>query len=840
MKKIFKKENLKTVMHYLIAFFIPVVIFLFAMYLMDLWPFGDKSFRVIDAISQYPAFFEGLKDGDFFTFKIGMGANFYTIFTTYLANPINLFYLLFKNYQFDLFFLLLVLFKIGMIGLNMNILLNYKKKRSKYSWIFSTIYALSGFVSLYYFNYQFLDAVYMLPLVMIGIDKIVNDNKNLMYFITLTLTIIFHYYTAYMVCIFSVIYFFFLLINSELTKKEKKQRIIKFFVTSLFCGLCSSFIIIPSIYGLMQGRSSYYSNVKLWEFNKNSLSLFYDLTSGSFFIDDIAYGSSPIFVTLFIISLLINIFYSKENRKYKISVSIILIIYILSLSLNLFYYTWHCFQTPIFYPGRFVFGFDCLIILLTYKEFTSYYKNKVNNIKIAKIFILFITIIVFSFIYKMKISEAFKLDKRFVILIIFNLSLFLYYLFFMHNKKFYMLTFVLVILEITIHLICCFNSVMGLTNYSNLSVRNYYDTIKNTSKFIASFKNGSFFREDMDDKFSINSGLQYNFLGISYFNSLYNQNILSFGNDSMLHGEIDKHIAEYDGNVLMNSLLGVKYKYYYFKDELNCEYHPYVINSLGIVISDNKLLKNNIIQDNYKVLVNDKSSIFNELLLTPKIDYDNVVEKQDKFVLKDFKKDGKILLTYVIPYNSLVNINLNGRVENKKNGYFANFQDIMILKLNKKEVGSLYFLKKGDIVTLEVNIPKKIQSINKNIIKFEIFEENSYKKYIDYLNENIITDINFNHFGFTGNLQVNNEKDLLLLTIPYDESIEIKIDGETKEYNKYLGGIIGVPVSDGEHKIEFIYHIKGLKMGIIIAGLSLLSFISLEILLEKKGKKVYN
>ena len=89
---------MKRVLHYFLAFLIPILIFCLAMYFMNLYPFGEQSFRIKDAFSQYPAFFEGLRQGNLFTFKIGLGANFYPIFTTYLANPINLVYFLFKNY----------------------------------------------------------------------------------------------------------------------------------------------------------------------------------------------------------------------------------------------------------------------------------------------------------------------------------------------------------------------------------------------------------------------------------------------------------------------------------------------------------------------------------------------------------------------------------------------------------------------------------------------------------------------------------------------------------------------------------------------------------------------
>ena len=186
----------KNILHYLVAFILPILIFGFAMFSLNIYPFGDISIRFSDALTQYPAFFEGLKNFKIFTFNIGLGENFYPIFTTYLNNPLNLLYFFFKKENFDLFYIILILIKFGLMGLTMNIMLNYKKKISGNSLIFSTIYALSGFTTFYYWNYQFLDAMYILPLIMIGIDKIVNDDKNLMYYIFLTYMIIIHYYTV--------------------------------------------------------------------------------------------------------------------------------------------------------------------------------------------------------------------------------------------------------------------------------------------------------------------------------------------------------------------------------------------------------------------------------------------------------------------------------------------------------------------------------------------------------------------------------------------------------------------------------------------------------------------
>lgn len=837
---------MKRFVHYFLAFLIPICIFLFAMYLMDIYPFGDISFRITDAISQYPAFFEGLKDGDLFTFKIGMGTNFYTIWTTYLASPLSLLYLFFENYQFDTFFVILILLKIGLIGLNMNILLNYGKMRNKYSLIFSTIYALSGFVSLYYFNYQFLDALYMLPLIMIGIDKIVHDNKNLMYFITLTLMIIFHYYTAYMICIFSVIYFFFLLINSELDKKSKKKRIIKFFITSLFCGLCSSFITIPSIYSLMQGRSTYYSGIDYFSFNKDGLSLFYNLTSGNTFITDLTNTTAPVFITLFILILIVYLFFDKTTtKKYKISMAIILFIYFISLSFNLFYYGWHVFQHPVGLPGRFVFTFNCFFVLIAYKIFID------KNIEISfrkKIIISIFIIILFgiSFLYKIyNVNLSIILiDKRYVLVFILNLLTVIFYIFFIKNKKLIILTFFLVILEILINVICSFNVSFAYINYENLYVSENNKNIKEISNYIKKLNNDEFYRMEIYEAY--NSGMLYGYNGASYYASLYNINLNSFvqnNHANFLH-DFNGHSLVYKPYFLFDSLISLNYVLNYFNDnnEMQVYYNPYVINSLGFMVSDKN--KDDLVRpienvvDTYTLLTNYKLELKE---LTPTKKLVNVIEDDGVFKIKNMNMDGEVFLEYEILEDSLVYLNqLHGfYFENMDTNFKKNSYELINLYLNDEKVPNVFEVKKGDIVRMDITLPKELGILPEPIESLKYVDKELFKNIIEYLNQNTIKNLEFSSDGFTGSLHFAEDKGLLLLTIPYDENIEIYANGKKYNTSKYLGGIIGVELERGEYQIKFKYRIKGLKMGIILSLNSLVIFLSIK-MLEKNYISRYN
>lgn len=836
---------MKKKLHYLLAFLIPVSIFLFAMYLMGLYPFGDTSMRISDANIQYPAFFEGLKDGDLFTFKIGMGANFYTIWTTYLASPLSLLYFFFENYQFDTFFVILVLLKIGLIGLNMNILLNYKKERNKYSLIFSTIYALSGFVSLYYWNYQFLDALYMLPLIMIGIEKIVNENKNLMYFITLTLMIIFHYYTAYMICIFSVIYFFFLLINSELNKKEKKQRIIKFFVTSLFCGLCSSFVTIPSIYSFIQGRSGATNDINFWSFNKDALSMFYNLTGGSSLPIDLQNFSAPVFITVFIVILVINIFLDKNvSNKYKLSVFGIIILYLFSLSFNFIYYGWHFFNQPQGLPGRFAFCFNCFFVFIAYK--------KILNIKDLKIFkkilitIVLIILIILSFLYKINLYNLnlFNVDKRFIILLIFNILLLLYYMFLGKSKKIFILTFFLIFLELLINLICSINVNFSLLNYETINVAKEKKITKNINFLLKEDKtnNNNFYRNEF---LSSNYGMFFGIETVSYYSSIFNNNLIAFlGKDFNSFNNLNNNInyvVDYSQNYLLNGFLGIKDIYFFNENKINILNNNYYINSLGFMVKDNDLLKEQITNDNIIDILNNligKKTL--ELkTLYPKIYYENISFENNKFKLLNSNKDGEVTLEFIIKENSLVDFNFDYEyILNKNNLKKYFFNELVDISVNDEQVNNILYLNKDDNLKIVISIPSDLGdallSSELNYVDLE-----SYKEIINELNKNVITDLNFNKFGFNGKINVNARKKMLVLTIPYDESIKIYIDGKECKYKKIFNGIIGVNLEEGDYTIKLKYVVKGLNLGIIISSISFLFFLILKVL-EKKHNRIYN
>ena len=75
--------------------------------------------------------------------------------------------------------------------------------------MFSLCYAFMAYNINFQINIMWIDGIILLPLVMLGIDKLINENKYKLYIITLFITIFSNYYIGYMICIFSVLYFIY-------------------------------------------------------------------------------------------------------------------------------------------------------------------------------------------------------------------------------------------------------------------------------------------------------------------------------------------------------------------------------------------------------------------------------------------------------------------------------------------------------------------------------------------------------------------------------------------------------------------------------------------------------
>lgn len=239
-----------------------------AFYTTGITPFGSKrySLTVMDAWLQYIDYFAYYKDvltghnSIAYSFSKGLGGGGIAFFTYYLTSPINLLLLFFKKTQILVFFNIAVLIKLTIAAITASIFLRYRftKLSSIYVVLLSVCYALSQYSLQQASNIMWLDGVYMLPLILLGVYKLVKEQRSLLLIITTALSIIFNWYTGLLNGMFLCLWFIAELALSDSDSKNTfayyRKTITRFVLSGICVIFLSSFVLIPTLLELRGER----------------------------------------------------------------------------------------------------------------------------------------------------------------------------------------------------------------------------------------------------------------------------------------------------------------------------------------------------------------------------------------------------------------------------------------------------------------------------------------------------------------------------------------------------------------------------------------------------------
>lgn len=360
---------------YIMAFIVPLIIML-AIYIMrGIYPFGDSVYLRSDMYHQYAPFFSNLWDkirngGSLqYSWDIGMGSNFLALYGYYLSSPINWFIALFPKKNLLEIMDYIIMIKIALSSFTFTYYLcKHRGKISITAAIFGLFYALSGFTTAYSWNIMWLDSVVLLPLIVLGLERLVKEHKGLLYTITLGLAILSNYYIAIMICISMVIYFFVLIISENLgNKKNYMKSIFCFIGYSLLAGGVASVLLLPEMAALQYTASSDFSFPKVMTRYFSFFAMFkrhlinVDVHLGLEHHPNIYCGvASFVLVPLFVMS-------KKISKKEKITKMIALFIFLTAFNMNIPNFIWHGFHFPNSLPCRQSFIYVFLILEICYE-----------------------------------------------------------------------------------------------------------------------------------------------------------------------------------------------------------------------------------------------------------------------------------------------------------------------------------------------------------------------------------------------------------------------------------------------------------------------------------------
>lgn len=247
-----RMKTLKKYRIYIAAFIIPFAAMLGICIARGVYPFGKNSFMHCDMYHQYVPFLVELRrkllGGEtlVYAWNVGLGSDFTSIYAYYLATPTNwLVYFCPENLTIE-FMTFMILIKIALCGPAFAFYLR-RRFRSDSPLVlgFSTMYAMSGFVAAYNWNHMWLDVVWLAPVVLLGLERLVKERKCGMYCIALAASIYTNYYLSIMLCIFLVLYFILLLFTNGLKVRDKGAAVVRFALYSLLAGGMAALLLIP-------------------------------------------------------------------------------------------------------------------------------------------------------------------------------------------------------------------------------------------------------------------------------------------------------------------------------------------------------------------------------------------------------------------------------------------------------------------------------------------------------------------------------------------------------------------------------------------------------------------
>lgn len=287
----FKEDGCTHYKIYAISFFIALSFMMLLFGMFQYAPFGNNSLACMDAHWQYLDFFAYLKDviqgnnSVFYSLTNTLGGTGLGVYSYYLASPLNLLVVFFEKKELHSFFDLLVALKIALAAASMAFFLeNRFTLHSHILLCLSLAYAFSQYNIAQSSNVMWLDGVYLLPLILLGVYRCIREDKISLLSVTVALSILFNWYSAGINCMFSVIWFFIeIFLNQDaLTIRVFIKKALRYSYAMLTGVLLSAVLFLPSVALLREGAGSGFDwNLFSFKFKGNILSVIKNFVVGS-------------------------------------------------------------------------------------------------------------------------------------------------------------------------------------------------------------------------------------------------------------------------------------------------------------------------------------------------------------------------------------------------------------------------------------------------------------------------------------------------------------------------------------------------------------------------------
>ena len=804
-----------------------------------IYPFGDRSFLFSDMYHQYMPFLSEfvhkIKAGEglSYSYNVGIGSNFLALYVYYLASPFNWLVFLLPESLIMEFMSYLVILRIGLMGLTFSIYLRKAfGKADPAVVLFSTAYALSGYLAAYNWNVMWLDCLVLLPLILWGAERLVREGKWVMYAVTLGLCILTNYYISIMICIFLVLYFGMLLITEYYTMTEGKSgkvrivcgRIGKFALASLLAGGLAAALLIPEVCAILRtdfGNSDFPSTLESYFSVFDMLARHCMCVTTERGLEHWPNIYCGVAVFLLVPMYALNEKISIRKRFCNLALAGFLL---LSFETNILDFLWHGLNYPDSLPARQSFLYIFLILVMCYDAFRNVEATTPRQILYG-----YLAAVVFLLACE-KFVESEDFDTGIEVLTLVFVTIYGVLLYLYRTRKgelmrqvLWILVLACVVAELSIN---TFNTSLGTTGRT--AYLGDQEDYKALYALAQEQEDGDFFRIEKFTRKTKNDGTLTGYPTASVFSSTMNSNVMDlYKKLGMRHSKV---YYGYDGaTAFVSALLNVDYMFGESDKYANGLYET-VANSGEIYLyhckytlpfgyvaptgwdvteesSNGTRVQNQLVED---------LGITEALLehATSEASGDNVCITADRA--------GYYYARINASGTKKVEV-LGGPLETQN---YSDLKDGAILYLGYLQQGGKVTLTNGDDTDDTPKVSAEAYVLNEEVLAQAV--ERLTKEHL----ENVQMDST--HISGTLNLK---EAGRLILSVPYEKGWTVEIDGENVEPETFGDALMAFDLEAGEHTIKMRYVPDGWKIGVLVSVGSVLLLVGCVLWQRRGGKR---
>ncbi len=883
-KRSFFSENL-----YVFLAFCSAAIAMLAVYLCNgIIPFGDKTVLRMDLYHQYGPLFAELYDtvkgeGNFFySWKSGLGSCFLGNYFNYLSSPIGAIIMFFGHKNIPEAIGAMVLIKAALSSATFTWYIKRSlRNQSIVTVSFGMLYAFCGYMLAYYWNIMWLDAMVLLPIVLLGIERIINHGKPMTYIIGLSLTMFSNYYMAYMICIFAVLYFFYYhFIRNGTTDRLSKAYADKHgfaFKNSRFfrSGVIFAFASIAAA-GIMAFALLPVANVlttssatsgtfpkdaqtyfKFFDFLANHLT---NLTttirsSGTDVLPNVYCG------ILTIVLAPLYFFTKSISKKEKIATIILLAALYFSFNINTLNYIWHGFHFPNDLPYRQSFIYSFILLIMAYKTFLRLGEFTSRQIGAAGAALLAFIVLVEKLTSKNVGDGTIVYSAVFIILYVLVLTIF-------KDKRYDKSLLVLILLLFTAtEVVLCDTVPINITVDKTPYVSDYdeFNELKDNLDII---EDGDFYRMELTNLRTRMDPSWYGYNGVSVFSSMADKNVSRLQkNLGMMSNAINSytynpqtpvynmmHSLKY---IVNNDIFNVLNSPYYTPSIQTAKFHAYKNNyylPIGYCVnSETEFWGSEVyinewkaadssnpfkLQSDYVRLATGVNGVFEKLEIAS-ANYSNVKPfpdlTQNVFSFTKTTADAAANVVFYIQTKEESNVYVYFETtgHNGANVTINSTLGTTTQSTSQNCILDLGNYKSGEMIS--VTVPFEANSGTFKFYAYTVNNEKLDRSYQILKKNQMIVEV-FEGTNIEGKFTAK-EDCLFYTSIPYDEGWSVYLDGEKVSEDDIVSlgsSYLCLRVNKGNHSIRFSYESPGFTSGIVMSIMTLL--IILIIYLRKRSK----